>query len=128
MGLAAHVSSRSVSDTQVAVFRPTLAMIENDIRALLDAPSVGADAPNLARIQDTLTAGYARAMALEADQWRLQRLIADTAMRLADDPSEVRTAELKRLARDLKRVESDLVGIRDLIASLRARASAAQAA
>jgi hypothetical protein len=103
-------------------------MIENDIRALLDAPAVGANAPSLAHLQDTLTAGYARAMALEADQWRLQRLIADTAMRLAEDASEVRTAELKRLARELKQVESDLLGIRELIASLRARANDAQAA
>jgi hypothetical protein len=67
-------------------------------------------------------------MALEAEQWRLQRSVAETAMRLADDPTELRTAELKRLARELKRVEASLVDIRALVASLRARANAARAA
>jgi hypothetical protein len=103
-------------------------MIENDIRALLDAPAVGASAPTLADIQDILTAGYARAMALEAEQWRLQRGVAEIAMRLAEDPTELRTAELKRLARDLKRVEACLMEIRGLVASLRARANASRAA
>lgn len=111
-----------------AVSRPTLAMIENDIRSLLDAPVAGVGAPTLADMQDILTAGYARAMELEAEQWRLQRAVAETAMKLADDPSELRTAELRRLARDLKRVEADLVDIRGLVSSLRARANAARAA
>jgi len=113
---------------QPSTVRPTLAMIENDIRALLDLPAAGAEAPTLADMQDILTAGYARSMALEAEQWRLQRSVAETAMRLADDPSELRTAELKRLARELKRVETSLMDIRGLVASLRARANAARAA
>ena len=46
-------------------------MIQEEIRTLLDAPPTGDDAPSLDAIEHTLTAGYARALALEAERWRL---------------------------------------------------------
>jgi hypothetical protein len=103
-------------------------MIENQIRGLLDAPPSGEGAPTLESIEDSLTAGYARAMALEADQWRLQRRIALTAVELAHDGGELRTAELKELARELEAVDADLLHLRALLGSLRARATDARAA
>jgi ABC-type phosphate transport system auxiliary subunit len=103
-------------------------MIENDISAILDAPVAGANAPTLAHIEELLTAGYGRAMEIEADQWRLQRRIAEVAMKLADEHSDLRTAELKKLARRLKQAEADLVHIRALLTSLRARANDTRAA
>jgi len=108
--------------------RPPLAVIENDIRRLLDAPAAGAGAPTLAHLQDALTAGYAHTLALEAEQWRLQRQIAQAAISLADEHNELRVAELKRLARQLKDAEAGLARIRDLLASLRARADDTRAA
>jgi hypothetical protein len=36
---------------------------------------LSADAPLLARVEDTLTEGYARAPAIEAERWRLERRI-----------------------------------------------------
>ncbi|TMK69581.1 MAG: hypothetical protein E6G50_11675 [Actinobacteria bacterium] len=98
-------------------------MIENHIRTLLEAPEAGEGAPTLAHIEDLLTAGYARAMAIEGEQWRIQRRIVDVALQLADDFNELQACELRRLAHDLREVESDLAGIGALIRSLRARAN-----
>ncbi len=103
-------------------------MIENDIRILLDAPRVGEDAPSLGHLEEALTAGYARAMALEAEQARLQRRIAESAAKLVNHDSELTTAELKRLAQRLQSVDVDVAQLRGLLGSLRARASDARAA
>jgi len=104
------------------------AVTENDIRALLDSPSAGDGAPTLADIEDALTTGYARAMALEAEQSRLQRRIADVAVALADGEAELPDPELKRLAHQLKATRRSLLGLRALLDSLRVRAEAARAA
>jgi hypothetical protein len=40
---------------------------------------LSADAPTLARMEDTLTEGYAKALALEAERWRLERRIGEVA-------------------------------------------------
>jgi hypothetical protein len=103
-------------------------MIENQIRSLLDSPAQGDHAPSLANIEDALTAGYARAMALEADQARLQRRIADMAVSLADDEAAIRAQELRDLARELKSADADLVKLRALLGCLRARADLVRAA
>jgi hypothetical protein len=104
------------------------AVIENDIRTLLESPSSGADAPTLLHIEDALTTGYARAMALEAEQSRLQRRISDVAVALADEDLELPDPELKRLAQELKATNCDLSQLRKLLESLRVRADAARAA
>ena len=101
-------------------------MIENDIRFLLDAPLEGGEAPSLEVLEHTLTAGYARAMALEAEQWRLQRRIADVAMSLADGDSG--SSELQELGERLQTTDSELGRLRSLLASLRSRAADARAA
>jgi hypothetical protein len=101
-------------------------MIENHIRTLLDAPEAGDGAPTLAHIEDLLTAGYARAMAIEGEQWRLQRRLVDVAVRLAEEYNELQARELRKLARELRDVEEDLAGIQALIRSLRARANEAR--
>jgi hypothetical protein len=129
MGLAAHAPSRSRVDTGVAASSDLFpVMIENHIRTLLDAPEDGDDAPTLARIEEMLTTGHARAMAIEREQWRLQRRIVDVALMLADDYSELQAVELRKLARQLRAVDAELVSIRTLIRSLRARADDARAA
>jgi hypothetical protein len=104
------------------------AVIENDIRHLLDSPMSGEEAPTLAHIEHALTTGYARAMALEAEQARLQRRIAEVAVELADDDASLPDPELKRLAQELKATGHNLVRLRALIDSLRTRAEAARAA
>lgn len=100
-------------------------MIENTIQTLLDAPESGEGAPTLAHIEQLLTSGYARAMALEGEQTRLRQRIVDVALRLADDLSDLEARELRKLAGELRSTEEELVRIRVLIRSLRARANAA---
>jgi hypothetical protein len=100
-------------------------LIENTIQTLLDAPESGEGAPTLAHIEQLLTSGYARAMALEGEQTRLRQRIVDVALRLADDLSDLEARELRKLAGELRSTEAELVRIRVLIRSLRARANAA---
>ena len=102
------------------------AVIENDILELLDLPSSGEAAPSLANLEDALTSGYARAMALEAEESRVQRRIADVAVALADEEGRLPDPELKQLAHELKATRGNLRQLRALLESLRRRAEAAR--
>ena len=62
-------------------------MIQDEIRTLLDSPPAGAEAPTIDDIEHTLTAGYATALALEAERWRLERRIAEVAAELGRKPA-----------------------------------------
>ena len=94
-------------------------MIQEEIRTLLDAPRVGENAPSIDAVEHTLTAGYARALALEAERWRLERRIAEVASKLSEDPEH---SELANLGKRLSTADGDLTQLRELLASLRARA------
>ena len=100
----------------------TLPMIQEEIRTLLEAPPVGEDAPSIDAVEHTLTAGYARALALEAERWRLERRIAEVASKLAE-ASETQHSELANLGRRLSTADGDLARLRELLASLRLRAA-----
>jgi hypothetical protein len=97
-------------------------MIHDDIRSLLEAPSSGDDAPTLDHIEHTLTEGYARALALEADRWRVEREIATVATRLGDEVTDEDASELARLGRELSSTDGDLNKLRTLLVALRTRA------
>ncbi len=97
-------------------------MIHDEIRSLLQAPPDGEDAPTIDAIEDTLTAGYARALALEAERWRLERRIAAVAARLGGKPHEVEHSELAQLGQRLSVAAGDLSNLRGLLSSLRSRA------
>jgi hypothetical protein len=103
-------------------------MIHDDIRTILDAPTMGEGAPTLPCVEDTLTVGYARALALEAEHRRLQRRLADSAAALAGDDSQRRVNELRRLAHKLKAVAAELAELRALLSSLSERAAHLRAA
>jgi ABC-type phosphate transport system auxiliary subunit len=103
-------------------------MIHDDIRTLLDAPPTGDEAPSLDALEDTLTAGYARALALEAERWRLERRIADVAARLGDEVTDEDASELARLGQRLSLADGDLNGLRPLLGRLRTRANEVRAA
>jgi hypothetical protein len=96
-------------------------MIHEEIRTLLDAPPTGEDAPSLDAIEHTLTAGYARALALEAERWRLERKIAEVAAHIGEGSSE--QGELATLGRRLSAADGDLTRLRGLLTSLRTRAA-----
>ena len=81
----------------------------------------------LATVEDTLTTGYAHALALEAQQLRLERGLWRLACELdADAPSQA--AEARELAGLLAGVESELRQLRLLLMTLRDRARELRAA
>src|SRR6266705_2308891 len=98
------------------------AMMHHEILNLLDAPDTGEDAPSLDHIEHTLTAGYARALALEAQRWRLERKIAEVAAQLGRESGEKQTSQLARLGEELSTADGSLSQLRGLLSSLRTRA------
>lgn len=104
---------------QEALLPDDRSILIDDIRTLL-ALKPGDAA--LARLEETLTAGYAHALALEAEQWRLERRLAQAA-RAADD-----TEEMARVGQLLAAVEGELGHLRGLLGSLRDRARELRAA
>jgi len=99
------------------------------IDSLLDSPSEADSADVRAHMETTLTDGYARALALQAEQERLQRKIGAIAADLAEGRGEPRTKELASLARRLALSEEELASLRGTLVTLRGRlALAARAA
>ena len=97
-----------------------------EIEALLDDAKPRA----LDEIEDTLTTGYAAALALEADRWRIERRITELAAELGGEADfELhRAEEMVELAQRLSSADTDLIRLRDVLGSLRERADAARAA
>ena len=104
-----------------------LPMIHDEIRSLLDAPPQGEDAPTIDAIEHTLTAGYARALALEAERWRLERRIAQVAAELGGKSPGDEHSELTQLGQRLSSADGDLSNLRGLLSSLRSRADQVRA-
>jgi hypothetical protein len=77
-----------------------------------------AEAPPLARIEETLTEGYARALALEAERWRLERRIGEVAREGRDDIGD----EIRSLGSRLSNADGKLTELRTLLGSLHERA------
>src|SRR5262245_14948539 len=71
-------------------------------------------------VERTLTEGYAEALALEAERWRLRRQIGEAAGQLEGDPERVR--EVSDLAKRLETTDRELTHLRDVLAALRRRA------
>src|SRR3954447_14452819 len=103
------------------------AAIMEEITSLLAEPEHGPATPSLARLEDTLTAGYARALELEAEQLRLERRMGAVTARLGRDEGGG-TRELAALAQRATDAEGELRRLRALLRSLRSRASALRAA
>lgn len=82
----------------------------------------------LDRLEHTLTSGYAAALALEAERWRIERRIAEAAALVRGRGDGDRAEEIALLARSLSSAEADLERLRVMLATLRKRAVAARAA
>ena len=100
--------------------------ILDEIDALLAAPK--AEEAGLARLEDVLTAGYAHALALEAERARLERRLEELAGLLADDDSGRPSDELAEVARRISSAHDDLTHLRAMLVELRDRARAARVA
>lgn len=97
------------------------------IKALLDAAG-HERRPSAERLEDTLTAGYAVALTLEAERLRIERSIAEVASTLGDDTSELRAKELAGLSERLSKADSELEELRAVLVSLKHQARAARRA
>jgi hypothetical protein len=87
--------------------------MEQQIEELLSA-----DAPNLDRLEATLTEGYAQALALEAERWRLERRLGEVAREGGSDLA----AELSSIGTRLNAADDELSKLRSLLGTLHERA------
>jgi hypothetical protein len=83
---------------------------------------LNAEAPPLARLEDTLTEGYAQALALEAERWRLERRIGEVAREGGTDVGD----EIRSLGSRLTSADDRLAELRSLLGSLHERARLAR--
>ena len=82
-----------------------------EIRSLLDAPA-SAEQPPRAVVEDTLTNGYAYALALEGERLRIERRLR-ALLRAEPGPSaRVRMEEIAELTRSLAGADRELAGLR----------------
>jgi hypothetical protein len=98
------------------------------IQDMLNAPATGAHAPTLARMEDTLTEGYAQALALEAERWRLERRLGEVARAVSGTDGSTFVEELSTLANRLTNADGELTKLRSLLGSLHERTRSARLA
>ena len=91
------------------------------INALISAPT-----RDLAIIERTLTDGYAHALSLEAEKWRLEKRISEVAQGLLLGDTAGKARELAALATRVEGSVGDLTALRALLADLRRQADAAR--
>lgn len=92
--------------------------------ALIEAPPARDDDAR-ARVERTLTDGYAQAMSLEAERLRLERQIGQVAAQVTVDERGAKTEELQELSKRLAAASNDLTRLRELLATVRRSVSAA---
>jgi uncharacterized membrane protein YccC len=85
---------------------------------------IGTAARDLDQIERTLTDGYAHALSLEAEKWRIERRIQEVAHDLNGGDTSTKARELTSLAERLDGNVGDLTKLRTLLADLRRHAQA----
>jgi hypothetical protein len=100
----------------------------DQITELIDQPLPRDRQPHLERVERLLTDGYAHALSLEAERWRVERRIGQVAADLSSGDVVRKTEELSALTRRLTSANVDLSELRDLLATLRAHAAGVRAA
>jgi hypothetical protein len=83
---------------------------------------LSAEAPPLARLEETLTEGYAQALALEAERWRIERRIGEVAREGRGDIGD----EIRSLSTRLTSADGELTELRTLLGTLHERARTAR--
>jgi predicted nucleic acid-binding Zn-ribbon protein len=95
----------------------------DQINALINAPT-----RDLATIERTLTDGYAQALSLEAEKWRLEKRINEVAQSLQRGDTAKKSRELAALAKRVEGSVGDLTTLRSLLSVLRRHADAVRVA
>ena len=83
---------------------------------------ISASARDLDQIERTLTDGYAHALSLEAEKWRVQKRIAEVAQGLQRGDVAKKARELSSLSETLDGHDGSLTTLRGLLADLRRHA------
>lgn len=83
---------------------------------------------DVAGIERTLTDGYAHALELEAERWRLERRIGEVARLIGGGDTQQRAEELASLSTRLAITDGELGSLRSRLADLRRHAEAVRAA
>ncbi|HUK95004.1 MAG TPA: hypothetical protein VLU96_08095 [Gaiellaceae bacterium] len=94
----------------------------HEIDELLAEPSPSEEPATLARLERTLTDGYAHALSLEAEQIRLERRMSELAGELNEGNQEQKAQELVQVSRRISRARTELERLRSTLSRLRARA------
>lgn len=97
------------------------------IDALLTSSHGDDDPEVVADMESTLTDGYAQALELEGERWRLQQEIGEITSGIAAG-GKPRTKELAALVRRLAASESELADLRGTLNALRERIAFASGA
>jgi ABC-type phosphate transport system auxiliary subunit len=100
----------------------TIPALLEQIDELLAEPAE--EPASLARLERTLTDGYAYALALESERWRLEQRMSELAGELDEGNQELKAKELALLSDRLATNASVLSGLRGTLTRLRARTSA----
>jgi hypothetical protein len=98
-------------------------MVIDDIRDLLAAPGPAASKTFLERVDSTLTDGYAQALQLEGERWRIERRIAEVVAGLPAGADREHEPELVQLAARLRASNESIGTLRALLTTLRERRS-----
>jgi hypothetical protein len=98
-----------------------LAAVTDRINGLLARMERG-DYPSRARLEDTLTDGYACALSLDAECERIERHLTEHAAELTEKSGEEHTRQLSTLAQLLGHRRRELDSLRGMLAALRAGA------
>jgi hypothetical protein len=83
---------------------------------------MGDSTGDLDQIERTLTDGYACALSLEAERWRLERRVTGLSQGIEDGDLADNVRELADVAKRLERNRGDLTKLRDLLSELRRHA------
>ena len=86
------------------------------------------DVGDLERIERTLTDGYAQALSLEAERFRLEKRMAEVTHDLQRGDTRQKAKELSSLARRLDGNAGDLSKLREVLGELRRHADAVRLA
>ena len=89
---------------------------------------LGASTRDLDQIERTLTDGYAQALSLEAEKWRLDKRMTEVAQGIESGDTAEKARELTSLTKRLDGNHDDLALLRGLLGELRRRADDVRAA
>lgn len=94
----------------------------DEIDELLAEPSPTEEPATLARLERTLTDGYAHALSLEAERLRLERRMSELAGELHNGNQEQKAEELVQVSRRISRAGAEIDHLRATLEELRTRA------